>query len=273
MGEFSLRFIKKDSRGFSLVELAISVTVVGLLLAAVVKGGEVLDNARVATTLSRVKSYETAMLAFKDLYGGYAGDLANARDAVPGCASNVDCVDGDGDGKIQDRYGASNLNPSWDYSMIVGTSGPTPEGYYTWKQLALAEMIDGIDVNTTAQGGSSSIGGFGRGYPKSPLGGGFSVFYDSDFRPDNYNAGMSGHFFRLFTGGFASGQSTDGIVKPMMAAALDRKIDDGLPYSGRVTSGSDANCLNDEGRSTATYNAASNEKACMMFFKFGGRRG
>lgn len=264
---FFCRLNERD--GFSLVELAISISVIGLVLASVIKGQEVIENARVARTLAQVKSYQAAMLSFKDLYAGYPGDLLDAKSVLPGCSSNVDCENGNGNGKIE----TDSLNPDWDYSMYFG-AGAAPEAYYAWKQLALAEMISDVNVNINADGGSSASLGFGQAYPKSSFDGGFSAFFDDDFRPDDFNLKRSGHFFRLFNGSFISGGNSAGHLRPLVAMAMDRKIDDGLPYSGLVLAAGGSECLDDSGNISATYNAdaSGDVKACMLFFKFGGRR-
>lgn len=246
---------KDSSAGFSLVELAISVTIIGILIAAVVKGNDVLENARVATTVSTVKGYQVSADSFKELYGAYPGDVA---DTVPGC--NTTCAAGDADGEIEAEDGR---NPDWDFDI-----GEDDEAVQFWKHLAAAEMIS--DVRVTAEVDDVDEMAFGVTHPKSSFGGGFDVFYDSNFQPDGVSINQVGHFMRL-SGGAPP-------LKPLTASAIDRKMDDGYPYTGKVMAAGGGNCVGSEDAAAATlstgiYDRAVEQKTCVMFFKFGGRRG
>lgn len=240
---------RKSEKGFSLVELAISVTVVGFLIAAVLKGGEVLENARVATTIAQAKSYTVAASTFKELYGAYPGDVS---DPVIGCDSS--CASGDGDGEIESGAGR---DPEWDMALQ-----PDDESFQFWKHLAFTELVS--DVKATAPGDDASDMSFGVTNPKSNMGGGFDVWYDSDFRPDDLNLGRSGHFLRLFNASFN--------LRPLAAASIDRKIDDGQPYTGQVMSGG-SDCVSGTPAIDSNYDTSQAARSCFMFFKFGGRRG
>ena len=240
---------RKSEKGFSLVELAISVTVVGFLIAAVLKGGEVLENARVASTISQVKTYTVAASTFKELYGAYPGDIS---DAVIGCGAS--CASGDGDGEIES---AAGRDPSWNMALQADD-----ESFQFWKHLAVSELIS--DVKSTADGDAAADMSFGVTNPKSNMGGGFDVWYDSDFQPDGLDLGRSGHFIRLFNANFN--------IRPLAASSMDRKMDDGQPYTGQVMSGGE-DCVSGTPAISSNYDTSQAARACFMFFKFGGRRG
>jgi prepilin-type N-terminal cleavage/methylation domain-containing protein len=52
--------------GFTLVELAIVMIIIGLLIAGVLKGQELIANARVTSTVAQVKAIDAAISTFKD---------------------------------------------------------------------------------------------------------------------------------------------------------------------------------------------------------------
>lgn len=78
----------KNQNGFTLVELAIVMTIIGLLIGGILKGQELMQNARVTATVAQVKSYESATFTFIDKYSALPGDLVTASERLPGCDEN-----------------------------------------------------------------------------------------------------------------------------------------------------------------------------------------
>jgi len=90
-------------KGFTLVELAIVMTIIGLLIGGILKGQELMENARVTATVAQIKSYEAAMTSFKDMYQSVPGDMLNAGTRLQGCptvnacnATTTNATTGDG---------------------------------------------------------------------------------------------------------------------------------------------------------------------------------
>lgn len=65
---------KARQRGFTLVEIAIVLVVIGLLLGAILKGQELIENSRVKNAISEVNSIRAAHNAYLDRYKRLAGD-------------------------------------------------------------------------------------------------------------------------------------------------------------------------------------------------------
>lgn len=87
--------------GFSLVELAIALMVIGLLIAAFLKGNEVLDNARINKTIRDLQGVEAAIVSFKETYGYLPGDIPNPAEVLPDCSWGGNCLSGgNGDGIV-----------------------------------------------------------------------------------------------------------------------------------------------------------------------------
>jgi prepilin-type N-terminal cleavage/methylation domain-containing protein len=67
------------NRGFTLVELAIALTVIALLMAGVLMGSNVLiERSRTASLLSKIKDLAASSRNFKSRYGYFPGDMPNA---------------------------------------------------------------------------------------------------------------------------------------------------------------------------------------------------
>ncbi len=64
----------RGKRGFSLVELAVVLVVIGLLLGAIMQGQKIWYNARISRIVSDLKNYSHVFLLYYDRYGMYPGD-------------------------------------------------------------------------------------------------------------------------------------------------------------------------------------------------------
>lgn len=85
----------KRQTGFTLVEIAIVLVIVGLILGGVLKGQEMIANAKVRNVIDQSTGIQTAVFAFQDRYRGLPGDYSQATTNIPGVAG-----DGNGNGFI-----------------------------------------------------------------------------------------------------------------------------------------------------------------------------
>ncbi len=87
---------KKHIKGVTLVEIAIVLVIIGLLLGGVLKGQELINNAKVRAIADRQNSLKVAWFAFIDRFQALPGDYVSAQQYIPGAAN------GDGDGYIEE---------------------------------------------------------------------------------------------------------------------------------------------------------------------------
>lgn len=219
---------KKSTRncdGFSLVELAIALTVIGLLLAGLVKGQELIDNARTNRVVIDLNNIQTAMSNFKRMYNALPGDILNAPDRIPDCA-NAPC-NGDGNGDYRIHTGsAANSNPFLDQNYPAQSE---MRAFYV--QLAKTGFIDGIDVGYTGQ-----VNRGGVDFIETPYGGGYRVLNTVAWAgTGNVFPPVRDNVIRptLDLHSVAS-SSTRMMFTARQAGQIDRKIDDGDPTAGRV---------------------------------------
>ena len=120
--------------GFTLVELAIVMIIIGLLIAGVLKGQALITNAKVTAQVAQFKAVDAATSTFKDMYSALPGDIANSRQRVfLTCAA---CINGDGNGVITQT------------PATAPAAGNEAGNYFV--HLAAADLITGI----TSNGGS-----------------------------------------------------------------------------------------------------------------------
>ncbi|MDR0677524.1 MAG: prepilin-type N-terminal cleavage/methylation domain-containing protein [Holosporaceae bacterium] len=83
------------SRGFSLIEVAIAVVVIGLIASFALKGRELIHSAKLRSIADQVNSFRIAIQGFVDKYGVLPGDYIAASGIIHESLNN-----GRGDGQI-----------------------------------------------------------------------------------------------------------------------------------------------------------------------------
>ncbi len=252
---------QKNDKGFTLVELSIVMIIIGLLIGGVLKGQQLIENARAKKVVSFLKSVQSATYTFQDTYKSLPGDISSATVLIPDCNSSTFCEDGNGNNYIAsdgtDQY-------AWGTPIITRAEASRFESVQYWKHLALANLIG--DINGHANPNAPA---FGETHPESPFGsGGFEVYWDglTTLHPTGV------HIVRLSGNDSLTGGDTLSSITPQQAAKIDKLMDDGQPNSGsvfanygRVTD----NCkiggptLSDN----SEYNGAMTSNECVLFFK------
>jgi prepilin-type N-terminal cleavage/methylation domain-containing protein len=87
---FTMKKSRRRAQGFTLVEIAIVLVIIGLLLAGLLNAQSVLRNARTKDAIKAVTDLANAAQQFHDRYGAWPGTLQTAATAIP--SMNVACV-------------------------------------------------------------------------------------------------------------------------------------------------------------------------------------
>lgn len=201
--------------GFTLVELAIVMIIIGLLIGGILKGQELVANSRVTATIAQIQGLQGAMVTFKDKYSDLPGDISNPNVRLRDCIAPPCSTPGNDDGIIE----------------IGAQAGTVPliiqERVTAFSHLAAADLISGVDQNGVME--------FGSALPQAAIGGGFWVGFNPDTTMSSFRA-PRGHYL-ILSQSFASVDSDNvGGITAMQAAQIDRKLDDGLALTGNVGS-------------------------------------
>ena len=92
--------MNKQQSGFTLVEIAIVLVIIGLLLGGVLKGQELINSAKVKNLANDFRSTPTFVYAYQDKFRALPGDDRDATGHVGAAAA----PNGDGDGRIQGNW-------------------------------------------------------------------------------------------------------------------------------------------------------------------------
>jgi len=198
----------KNEKGFTLVELAVVMVIIGLLVGGILKGQEMIANAQVTSTVAQLKAIDAATGTFVDIYDAFPGDMVNAANRLANCAGACAPGAADGDSRLE--------------VVPLGAAGAEESAYFL--QLEAADLVSGVNV---------------AGFMDSKISGNEIV--------PGYSAGAaigllatprSGAYLSIVQSGTAA---TAGL-KPIDAARMDRKIDDGDPTTGAAGGGGGATC-------------------------------
>ena len=242
--------------GFTLVALAIVMIIIGLLIAGVLKGQALTQNAQVTATVAQAKAIEAATTTFKDTYNLYPGDMTTPNVKLPNCAAAPYSTPGNGNGTID------NL-PS------VVFAGSVVEGHQFFVHLNAASLLTGIVP------GEAAADIFGRNFPQGKVSGtGWAVGGTTGVAALVSQIGAvlpSGGVYLVLTSDLtaAAGGATTLGLKPDQALRIDTKLDDGSPDTGEVRAYGAATCgLPGAAGAGGTYVTTTTNNVCGLHVHF-----
>ena len=228
--------------GFSLVELAIVLVILGLITGGILAGQSLIRASELRSVSTEYNKFVTAVASFQTKYDAIPGDFNEAtrywtQAAVcPGNSTQGNAAttcNGNGDGRV------------W---MNAVTNPTLNEIFRFWQHLALAGLIEGSYDGVTGDPGGYFAGGSPTNLPRSKSGKNAVWSVGSE---DNRSGASNGAMFAydmhisFLLGGFVQGSwpylTT---LRPDEAWNIDTKMDDGQPGRGTVLSRVGNNCTN-----------------------------
>lgn len=233
--------------------------IIGLLVGGVLKGNEIVMNGQITATVTQIRAYDTATIAFTDLYDDIPGTMRSPGAKLLGCASLPACL----------PTGVPNnehLDNGFDIAPDIGH-----ERVAFFIHLAKADFIGGID---------ESAGMVFSGYfPEAEIkGAGFHVAYAvGGVQPDELPGLISekhvntAHYFAIHSSNTAATEITvvdSPVLTPNMASRIDVKLDDGSAVTGRVLAfGESADGDDQCARTNGVYTEANTDLTCGLYVR------
>lgn len=229
MRKWLIAFKRQD--GFSLIEATIALIVMGVILGGVLKGGELIQQARINVLMRNVDMYRMAFHLFQETYGALPGDFHLASEQIAPHLRN-----GNNDGLISGQ----GLNPQ-------------DEAAQAWAHLAAAGLI--ADVGALPQFGHARRG---QGVPSEKIGGVMTV--QNTPYPD-----MPGHW--LVLGQETGADAYGGAVTPQQAQTICQKMDSRDPLAGWVQARSGHNTDHAACVVNGRFNLQEKGRVCVLYFQ------
>nr|VFK02948.1 MAG: prepilin-type N-terminal cleavage/methylation domain-containing protein [Candidatus Kentron sp. H]VFK03555.1 MAG: prepilin-type N-terminal cleavage/methylation domain-containing protein [Candidatus Kentron sp. H]VFK05909.1 MAG: prepilin-type N-terminal cleavage/methylation domain-containing protein [Candidatus Kentron sp. H] len=234
--------MKGKQSGFTLVEIAIVLVIIGLLLGGILKGQELINSARVRSMADKTTGVQAAYYGFLDRYQAIPGDMT--ADAATSAIGVEISSGGDANGKLDNPTDAQWTEPN-----------------ALWEQLSKAGFITGNYI-----GGDTMPNSGNNVAPLNPFNQPMVVGQTADYM------GLSTSVVRL---NIVLGRSTPVDI----AREVDVKMDDGQPLTGSMRiavddgaifgtvgqSDSETAC---QIQSSNTYNVEGNSQDCNLVYIF-----
>ena len=189
---------RTTNRGFTLIEIAIVLVIIGLLLGGVLKGQELINNARVKSFANDFRNIPVAVYAYQDRFRAIPGDDGQANTHVGGVNASTPA------GTLAN----GQINGAWN------SATNTDESCLFWSHVRLANLAPGPTTAGCAAAGY---------YPTNASGGNIGVQSAGGFATITLPTVMTGTY--IICSSNISGQ---------FVLQLDTLLDDGNPQTGAM---------------------------------------
>ena len=187
--------MRKQS-GFTLIEIAIVLVIIGLLLGGVLKGQELITSARVRNLISQQDGVKAAYFGFLDRFRALPGDYGLATTIIANATAN-----GNANGQIE-FAAAACAAPCQSAEYIV-----------VWEHLSRAGFVNGSYTYAAAPETPASV-------PTNPYVRYIQVVYDNSYGDPAAPPAVRHNI------------KTGNQIPSDILAEIDRKVDDGNPLGG-----------------------------------------
>jgi len=236
--------MRKQQSGFTLVEIAIVLVIIGLLLGGVLKGQELVHSAKVKNMINDLRSVSSMVYAYQDRFRALPGDQTAAQlaTAFPTPAAPTACTPA-ATGTHCDP-GNGRLDGDW-FAGAAGAGVVTDETSVFWQHVRLANLATGsvavADANYQPRNADGGLVGIESGINGAGLAAPFI-------------AGMRGSLFVCSAG-----------IAGRYAKQIDLTMDDGNTASGAVQAVLDTVTRGNTAVATAAIVDSQRYTVCMAF--------
>jgi prepilin-type N-terminal cleavage/methylation domain-containing protein len=226
--------MKQQQSGFTLVEIAIVLVIIGLLLGGVLKGQELINSAKVKNMIGDFRSVSSLVYAYQDRFKAFPGDQNQNQlnDAFGNLISEA-CTPAAANQCAQNN---GRIDGSWQAGNADGTGVLTDESSLFWQHVRQANLTTGPTArNNTAYRPRNADGGL----IGVEMAGGLLPFING-MRGSFFvcSEGILGRYVRQIDTTMDDGNTAGGSVQAMLAQGAARgnnpvataNIQDGVQY-------------------------------------------
>lgn len=233
-----------NHRGFSLVELSVSLVIIGLLVTGAIAGIALIRSAELRALISEIEEYKVQIDNFKTQYEGLPGDISNASSFWAGAK------DGNNNDKIGEAL-SDNLEvlDAWHHLYL---------GRFVFDEFSVSGVaFDALIGDNVPESNYQDNAGYSIAFYNTP--GGYQ---------DALGRSFSGNIITFATDNTTEDVLQGAVLTPEDAYAIDIKIDNEQPDFGKVLSenGDSAASCTTGAQPNVEYNFNTTTPACIMHF-------
>ena len=207
--------MNKQQGGFTLVEIAIVLVIIGLLLGGVLKGQELITQAKIKNVANDLNGMAAAIYGYQDRYKAFPGDDDKASSRWTGAGN------GDHNGKLSGKFNSNTATDEtrmfWNHLRLAGFIGGD-----TASLAQPQNAVGGIIGVQTDAGPSGAAELAGLVVCSSNLPGKIANAIDAQFDDGVPNKGAVRGYSQ------SSSVAADGVTSPVDSASASAYIDDGV---------------------------------------------
>lgn len=188
----------KRQTGFTLIEIAIVLVIIGLLLGGVLKGQELITSARVRNMISQQDGVKAAFFGFQDRFRAFPGDYTGAVTNITGI-STTNCNGGLGNGNGRVEAG-DEARLVWEHMSKAGFITGTYTCTATDSATAIPVNPYGIYLQVIYDGVYGATGAATRHNVKTGAQIPVEIISEMDRKIDDGAPNTGGFQFSLFAG-------------------------------------------------------------------------
>ncbi len=216
--------------GFTLVELAVVLVIIGLLVGGIMVGQDMIKSSEIRATIKQWEGYNAAVNTFRDKFAYLPGDINQAKALQYGLYDRTAVAspgNGDGNGLLQACSATSAAG------LLAGC-----ETIAIWRDLNSMNLVDGNFVLAGTALAAITTANLPLYFPEAALGrGNYWVAFSADGKNWLQLTGIdSVSALGAYTLNLA--------LSPAEAHNIDRKIDDTRPLAGSIRGLDDTAALN-----------------------------
>lgn len=124
----NMQSMKGQQSGFTLVEIAIVLVIIGLLLGGILKGQELINSAKTKSFAQDFRNIQTALYGYQDRFKAVPGDHATAGTVITGATNAAGGTLGNSviEGNWNTTTGTEEAALFWQHVRLAGfMAGPT----------------------------------------------------------------------------------------------------------------------------------------------------